>query len=140
MFKRFSATAVVCLAIAWPVHAQDNVIEGDTEMGSSVTEDTTPSYGAEPNVAVLAASKFICTQSNLRRTVEVVYDYPAQAVPCSVVYHKPTEEPESDLKTLWTAQNEAGYCEKKTAELIDMLEANGWSCSPADEQSSTTAQ
>jgi len=71
-------------------------------------------------------SSFRCTQDGLVRRVEIVYETEAP-VPCAVHYYKDTEAPGED-QVLWNAQNEAGYCEARTRELVERLESGGFEC------------
>jgi hypothetical protein len=80
--------------------------------------------------SALAAENYRCTNGDLVRRVEILYE-PGRAVPCEVQYYKDTEAPGSP-EVLWRAQNESGYCESKTAELVEQLESQGWSCGSGD--------
>jgi hypothetical protein len=76
--------------------------------------------------AVASADDYRCTQGEMVRRVEIMYE-PGLAVPCEVHYFKDTEAP-GTREVLWRAQNEAGYCEARTEELIAMLKSYGWEC------------
>jgi hypothetical protein len=76
--------------------------------------------------STLAADNYQCTNGDLVRRVEILYE-PGRAVPCEVQYYKDTEAPDAP-QVLWRAQNESGYCESKTAAFIEQLESQGWSC------------
>ena len=79
------------------------------------------------SVPVLAiAEDFRCTSGDKVRRIEIMYE-PGLAVPCEVHYFKDTEAPGS-REVLWRAQNEAGYCEARTEELVAMLRSFGWVC------------
>jgi hypothetical protein len=80
--------------------------------------------------STLAADNYRCTNGDLVRRVEILYE-PGRAVPCEVQYYKDTEAPGSS-QILWRAQNESGYCESKTAAFIEQLESQGWSCGSGD--------
>lgn len=71
-------------------------------------------------------TKFQCTYGDLQRRVEI-YTEPGQAVPCEVHYFKDTEAP-GESQVLWTASNDAGYCESKTQEFVAKLQGWGWDC------------
>lgn len=72
------------------------------------------------------ARSLVCTNDSLERLVELKYDNPGEAVPCSIVYTKPTEGgPE---QVLWRAENEEGFCEARFEEFADKLAGWGWSC------------
>lgn len=47
-------------------------------------------------------------------------------VPCQVVYKKLTEGVEDQI--LWSAQNDASYCEFKANGFVEKLESWGWTC------------
>ncbi len=72
------------------------------------------------------AQSLVCTNGSLERLVELRYDNPGEAVPCSIVYTKPAEGVPEQI--LWNAQNEEGYCEAKLEEFVDKLSGWGWSC------------
>ncbi len=74
--------------------------------------------------------KHQCTYGSLERHVEVFYET-ADAVPCEVHYRKVTEVPGERL-VLWRANNEAGFCERKTSEFIAKLQDAGWNCGEAN--------
>jgi hypothetical protein len=67
------------------------------------------------------------------RRVEIAVQDPNGDVPCEVVYWKDTEAP-GVRSVLWSAQTDAAFCARKAEELVDKLEAGGWSCTPAGEQ------
>ncbi len=72
-------------------------------------------------------SSYTCTYDEMVRRVEILTE-PGMPVPCEVHYHKDTEAP-GEHQVLWSAQNDAAYCESKTAEFVAQLEEWGWSCS-----------
>lgn len=74
---------------------------------------------------------YVCTHGDLQRRVEIFYE-PGVAVPCEVHYFKDTEAP-GETQVLWRALNEAGYCERKTAEFISKLKGLGWNCAQGDD-------
>ena len=71
-----------------------------------------------------ASAATVCMLEQVYRTVDVVYSNPGQPLPCEVVYQK-----HGKLSTLWRADNEAGYCEKRAADFVAKLQALGWECS-----------
>lgn len=73
-----------------------------------------------------AADAYRCNNGNLERRVEVVYET-GGVLPCEVHYYKDSEAPGS-REVLWTANNEAGYCEARAAEFIERLRGFGWDC------------
>ena len=87
------------------------------------------------SVALSQEGGYQCTQGGLTRQVKIVFDTPGEAVPCRVVYSKPTEGMVDQV--LWSAANEAGYCLFKANEFRNQLEGWGWSCDVPQE---TTAE
>jgi len=75
---------------------------------------------------------FRCTSGDAVRRIEVVHADGAP-VPCSVNYHKDTEAP-GHSEELWSAQNDAGYCETRAEEFAARLETLGWQCEVAVRQ------
>ncbi len=76
--------------------------------------------------ALAQESEYQCTQGELLRQVMIVYEIPGKAVPCQVVYRKPSEGLQDQV--LWSAANESGYCEFKAREFRAQLESWGWRC------------
>lgn len=75
------------------------------------------------------AADYDCHHGNLHRHIEIVYE-PGLAVPCEVHYYRDASD-RDNREVLWRAQNEAGYCEARTDELVAKLESMGWQCSVA---------
>lgn len=73
--------------------------------------------------SALADETTVCLYGGAERKISIVYDFPGQPVPCSVTYEKG-----EGIQTLWSAENEAGYCEAKAAEFIDKQRGWGWDC------------
>lgn len=69
---------------------------------------------------------FSCSMGELTRRVEVVSE-PGVSVPCEVHYYKDSEATD-ERQVLWSAMNEAGYCEAKTQEFVAKLSDMGWNC------------
>ena len=67
-----------------------------------------------------------CTMAGLSRRVEVAYTT-AEAVPCEVRYYKDSGG-QSGPQVLWSAQNEAGYCERQAQDFVAKLQGMGWTC------------
>ncbi|WP_096084394.1 hypothetical protein [Agaribacterium haliotis] len=65
-----------------------------------------------------------CENGDQSREVKVIYDDPANTVPCEVRYEK-----SGGSQILWQAQSEEGYCEQKAQEFVGKQESWGWSCS-----------
>jgi len=80
-----------------------------------------------PGAAIGQGSmSYQCTFGDLQRRVEILTE-PGVSVPCEVHYHKDTETP-GERQVLWSATQEAGYCERKTEEFVAKLESWGWTC------------
>ena len=71
-------------------------------------------------------TNYRCALDELTRRVEILSE-PGVRVPCEVHYYKDTEMPGED-QVLWSAQNEAGYCEDRAAEFVERLRGMGWTC------------
>lgn len=78
-----------------------------------------------------AEERYVCSHGDAERIIEVVYLSTDAPVPCEVTYSK-----EGNQQTLWSAQNEAGYCESKAQELAQKQAGWGWSCTGLDPKSS----
>ncbi len=78
---------------------------------------------ANPNNVI-----FECTHGKAKRTIEIAYETDA-AVPCAVNYTK-----SEGTKTLWSAQNNEGYCEAKAEAFVDKQSSWGWDCKQLDNQ------
>ena len=66
-----------------------------------------------------------CKKATSIREIDIVYSEPGYKLPCEVTYKK-NESPE--IKILWRAQNQPGYCEQKAKEFIETFETQGWIC------------
>jgi len=75
------------------------------------------------------AASFRCVNGDQVRRVEVAHPTGAP-VPCEVRYFKDTEAP-GQSATPWRADNEAGYCADRAAELVNRLQGFGWNCAAA---------
>ncbi|VAW60705.1 hypothetical protein MNBD_GAMMA11-1848 [hydrothermal vent metagenome] len=71
------------------------------------------------------ASSWSCRHNDNVREIHVEQSTSAP-VPCSVVYRKLTEGVEDEV--LWTAENDAGYCEDRAQGLVEKQTAWGWTC------------
>jgi len=69
------------------------------------------------------AESYLCSSASIERSIDVVYATEGYPTPCEVQYSK-----NGETNTLWSAENEAGYCEAKAKELADKLAQAGWSC------------
>lgn len=71
---------------------------------------------------VQAGMKTTCYHGEQTRIIEVVYTGEG-VVPCEVKYTKA-----EGTKTLWSASNRAGFCEKKAEDFIEKQRGWGWEC------------
>ena len=71
------------------------------------------------------ADSWSCRQGNDVREVHTEQTTSAPA-PCQVVYKKLTEGVEDQI--LWSAQNDATYCDFKAKGFIEKLETWSWTC------------
>jgi hypothetical protein len=83
------------------------------------------------------AATWTCKSGNTVREIDVQSQTPSNPVPCSVVYKKTTEGVPD--QTLWTAENDAAYCEEKAKALADKLNSSGWNCQEAAAASAVSA-
>ena len=81
-----------------------------------------------PGLALAQGAETACTYGDMVRRV-VVMTEPGVSVPCEVHYFKDTEAPGED-QVLWSAAQQAGYCEEQAAGLVAKLEGWGWDCGP----------
>ena len=77
------------------------------------------------SVQAVENQKTVCSHGNQTRVIEVVYTT-GDEIPCEVRYSK-----EDGMTTPWSANNLAGFCEKKAAAFIDKQETWGWACEAA---------
>ena len=70
------------------------------------------------------ANTWSCTHNNLIRTVSIVSE--EGTTRCEVNYTKETEGVE--MQTLWSAENQADYCQEKAEGFIAKLTSWGWDC------------
>ncbi len=74
-------------------------------------------------LSVFAGEQHICINGDAIRVISVEYDEDNARVPCEVYYDKGEE-----VKVLWNAKSEIGYCENKAREFVAKQESMGWSC------------
>jgi hypothetical protein len=79
-----------------------------------------------PGLTLADGSSTQCTYGDMVRRV-VIMTEPGVSVPCEVHYFKDTEAP-GEKQVLWSASQQAGYCEEKAAGLVEKLEGMGWNC------------
>ena len=71
----------------------------------------------------IADGTYTCTNGPQERVISVVYqDQEAKAL-CEVKYQK-----DGVTETLWSAQDEVGYCEEKAKAFVEKQRSWGWSC------------
>ena len=85
---------------------------------------------ALPGLAFAQGAETQCTYGDMVRRV-VIMTEPGVSVPCEVHYFKDTEAPGED-QVLWSASQQAGYCEEQAAGLVAKLEGWGWDCAATD--------
>ena len=85
---------------------------------------------ALPGLALAQGAETQCTYGDMVRRV-VIMTEPGVSVPCEVHYFKDTETPGED-QVLWSASQQAGYCEEQAASLVAKLEGWGWDCAATD--------
>ena len=85
---------------------------------------------ALPGLALAQGAETQCTYGDMARRV-VIMTEPGVSVPCEVHYFKDTEAPGED-QVLWSASQQAGYCEEQAAGLVAKLEGWGWDCAATE--------
>ncbi|HEY7672804.1 MAG TPA: hypothetical protein VIC71_11345 [Gammaproteobacteria bacterium] len=73
-----------------------------------------------------SSDTYQCTMAGLTRRVEIAREG-GSSVPCEVLYFKDSEAP-GERRVLWSATNEAGYCESQAQGFVEKLEGLGWEC------------
>ncbi len=69
--------------------------------------------------------RVVCEGGGATKVVEIVRQDPDQTVPCSVLYQ---ETPTAEKRQLWSASNDAGFCEGKLNAAVEKLKASGYDC------------
>ena len=82
----------------------------------------------------LHADSWSCRHDNNVREIHIQREGTGP-VPCSVVYKKLTEGVEDQV--LWTAENEADFCDRKAREFVAKQESWGWTCVETIQEKST---
>ena len=72
------------------------------------------------------AESWTCKQGNNVREIHIQTESPSSPTPCSVAYKKITEGAED--QTLWSAANDAGYCDEKAKAFVEKQVSWGWTC------------
>ncbi len=84
---------------------------------------------------VAADEVYACQHNGLERTIKVVYENADSQIPCQVVYEK-----DSGTQTLWSSQNEVGYCENKAEDFVEKQRGWGWDCTKLEAPLAAVAQ
>jgi len=84
------------------------------------------------------AESWSCKKGNGVREIHIQSESPSSPVPCSVVYKKLTEGAAD--QTLWSATNDAGYCEEKAKAFVEKQVSWGWTCVETAVGESTTTK
>jgi hypothetical protein len=85
------------------------------------------------------AASWSCKQGDNVREIHIQSDSPSSPVPCSVVYKKLTEGAADQI--LWSATNDASFCEEKAKAFVEKQVSWGWTCEEtAGGESTTTKQ
>lgn len=82
----------------------------------------------------IQADSWSCRHDNNVREIHIQRESSAP-VPCSVVYKKLTEGVEDQV--LWTAENDANFCDQKAREFVAKQESWGWTCVETIQSKST---
>ena len=72
---------------------------------------------------VASDETYTCTYGADERVISVVYQDQEAKVPCEVRYQK-----EGVTETLWSAQEEVGYCEEKAKAFVEKQRGWGRNC------------
>jgi hypothetical protein len=81
------------------------------------------------------AASWNCKQGSNVREIHVQSESASSPVPCSVVYKKVTEGAAD--QTLWSAANDAAFCEEKAKAFVEKQVSWGWTCEEAKVAEST---
>ncbi len=69
-----------------------------------------------------------CSHAGSERQIEVAYSDQPSPVPCEVRYHKYEIGQQQTTEVLWSAQYQAGYCERKADAFVEKQRGWGWEC------------
>ena len=75
--------------------------------------------------AGLTSANTTCKKATAFREIDIVYSNPGYKLPCEVTYQKSES---SEIKILWRAKNQPGYCEEQAKDFIEKFEGLGWIC------------
>jgi hypothetical protein len=78
------------------------------------------------------AKSWTCHYGELTRNLVIFYPNDPATLPCKVYYAKPKEN--VIPRTLWNAEHDDTYCERKSVEFIETLESKGWQCASDNDQ------
>ena len=73
----------------------------------------------------LSSANTTCKKATSFREIDIIYSNPGYKVPCEVTYQKSES---SEIKILWRAENQPGYCEQQAKDFIEKFEGLGWIC------------
>jgi hypothetical protein len=74
------------------------------------------------------AKDYLCNRNGITYWIQVDYEVPGQALPCSVSRWVLYQEPE----LLWRATKDPDFCQAKAEEIRQRLLSYGWLCQPID--------
>ena len=77
-----------------------------------------------------AEDSWVCRNGALERNVDVFYPSEPARLPCKVYYSKPQENVLP--RVIWSAENTAGFCERKAREFVTKLHGLGWHCESSE--------
>jgi len=83
------------------------------------------------------ADSWSCRHSNDVREIHIERST-SEPVPCQVVYKKLTEGVGDQV--LWSAENDAEYCEQKATDFVAKQEGWGWTCVETIAEKSSEAE
>jgi hypothetical protein len=78
------------------------------------------------------SNSWTCHHEKLTRNVVIFYPNAPARLPCKVYYTKPNEN--LMPRTLWKAEYDDNFCERKAVEFINKLESWKWQCSSDNDQ------
>jgi hypothetical protein len=78
--------------------------------------------------ASATAQEFQCRRDDLVRRIELQFADSPDRLPCEVVYWKEAEAPGQPPQRPWRADNQLEFCTEKAREMVERLEAEGWTC------------
>lgn len=111
---------ILLISISMNVVLFNNLFAQDNKTQTTKTsKDVTTIQNSDTSIT--------CVQANHIRKIKLLVEDDVTKLPCKIVYIKETEAP-NNPQTLWSAQNDYSYCEKKFIEFKAKLEGWGWVC------------